>query len=467
MKILLVRPRPPRESIGLQSFMICEPLELEYLCATLEGDGHTVVIIDMLLERAALQYFIKQHRPDIVGFTAYITHVQVVKDYAREVKTVAPRCVTVVGGVHAEVVPEDFLCAEIDAIVYVNGLATMRALVAYLAQGGTVSQMRALPGVWDSALSSCPIETTFDHPFPNRQATARYRKHYHYAFHNDCALLKTSFGCPYRCTFCFCIAITRHHYFERELSSVIAELRTIEERTIFIVDDNFLLKRDRVLEFCRQVREAGIDKRYIVFGRADFIVRNEDVVQAMADIGMRSIFVGIETYKEHELTEMEKRSTVAMNVQAIRTLESIGIECYGGILVGRDWDDGDFTALTRWLNSFKHPIVNIQPLTPMPGTPLYSRFTEELVEPRTRYGRWDLTHLLLAPTKISPRRYYYNILRTYFRTSASLRGHWYVLARYGVKAYLRCLWGSMVVTGQYVRLIMQPGFSSPNNSTLH
>ena len=31
MKILLVRPKPHKNSIGLQSFMICEPLEFEYL----------------------------------------------------------------------------------------------------------------------------------------------------------------------------------------------------------------------------------------------------------------------------------------------------------------------------------------------------------------------------------------------------------------------------------------------------
>ena len=30
MNILLVKPRPHKDSINLQSFMLCEPLELEY-----------------------------------------------------------------------------------------------------------------------------------------------------------------------------------------------------------------------------------------------------------------------------------------------------------------------------------------------------------------------------------------------------------------------------------------------------
>lgn len=83
MNILLIRPKPHRESIGLQSFMICEPLELEYLSSFLEQDGHKVKIVDMILETKKIGYFIKNCKPNIVAFTAYIIHVGIVKKYAR------------------------------------------------------------------------------------------------------------------------------------------------------------------------------------------------------------------------------------------------------------------------------------------------------------------------------------------------------------------------------------------------
>ena len=38
MRILLVRPNTPKQSINLQSFMICEPLELEYVARALIDD---------------------------------------------------------------------------------------------------------------------------------------------------------------------------------------------------------------------------------------------------------------------------------------------------------------------------------------------------------------------------------------------------------------------------------------------
>ena len=56
MKILLIRPDTPKESINLQSFMICEPLELEYVAASLIQNGHEVDLVDMLLENEYLSH---------------------------------------------------------------------------------------------------------------------------------------------------------------------------------------------------------------------------------------------------------------------------------------------------------------------------------------------------------------------------------------------------------------------------
>ena len=59
MKILLIRPRPHRETIGLQHVMICEPLELEYIAGNIERPEAQVEIIDMIIEKKPLEYFIK------------------------------------------------------------------------------------------------------------------------------------------------------------------------------------------------------------------------------------------------------------------------------------------------------------------------------------------------------------------------------------------------------------------------
>ena len=58
MKVLLVRPNTPKDSINLQSFMICEPLELEYVASSLIENNHEVDLIDMLLETMVSKDFL-------------------------------------------------------------------------------------------------------------------------------------------------------------------------------------------------------------------------------------------------------------------------------------------------------------------------------------------------------------------------------------------------------------------------
>jgi len=451
MKVLLIRPMPDRESIGLQSFMICEPLELEYVAAYLEQHGHEVTILDMILERDSLPRLLRIHAPDVVGLTGYINHVGVVKHYARMVKEHDERSWVVVGGVHAEVEPEIFEDEHVDFILHVNALDSMRALLDQLGHGRQHVR-ESVPGVWNGPGKPYAIDTSFAYPFPDRSKTLRYRKHYNYIFHDKCATLKTSFGCTFDCDFCFCTRITRGKYFERDISEVVDEIETIAEQNIFIVDDNFLFNRRRVEAFCRLLEERKIDKKFILFGRADFIAHHEELIERLRKVGLHAVFVGIESMRQKDLEALNKRTRVDVNERAIRILERNSIECYSGIVLGPDWTEEDFEDLTRWLNGFEHPIVNIQPVTPMPRTPLYDRMRDIVRVPREEHARYDMAHLLWQPEHLSVRRYYWLILRTYYRTMASLRGQFYILRRYGPTSYLRVFRGMVHITGQYLTL---------------
>ena len=103
MNVLLLRPRPHRETIGLQNVMICEPLELEYLAAALLEAGHRVEIVDLILDRRPLERITAQFQPRLVGITGYVAHVNVVKALAARVKALVPGVWVAVGGVHAGV----------------------------------------------------------------------------------------------------------------------------------------------------------------------------------------------------------------------------------------------------------------------------------------------------------------------------------------------------------------------------
>lgn len=268
MKVLLVRPRPHKETIGLQHVMICEPLELEYLVSNIPDKvkNHIQIeIIDMIVENKRYEDIIKNERPDFVLFTGYITHVGIIKDLAKAAKLLFNELKTGVGGVHAEVVSEDFKSEYIDFIYYKNGIDGFNLTLELLLDGCTVEYI-------NKRLEKTEPNYTFNYNYPDRNSVSKYRKNYYYMFHSPCALIKTSFGCPYNCSFCFCKEITKGKYFSRNMEDVVSELETIEEKEVYIVDDDFLFNKDKLNRFIHLIKQRNIHKKFLVYGRADFIV---------------------------------------------------------------------------------------------------------------------------------------------------------------------------------------------------
>jgi len=447
--ILLVRPKPDPESLGLQSFMVCEPLELEYVATALERKGYPVSLVDMIFETRNLQAILDTVKPKWVAFTSYITHVQVVKDYAAIVKAWNSQCHTVVGGIHAEVCPDDFSCPEIDFILHAHAIPSFLALLETPEQ----DRKTLIPGIWNGPEKTYPQNHWIPNFFPNREITRPYRKRYNYIFHNQCALIKTSLGCAYHCDFCFCTEIARHQLSERPLDDVIAELQTIQETNIFIVDDNFLFRKQRVLDFCSKLKQANIHKKFILFGRADFVAQQPEVLHLFKAHGLEAVFMGLESFRAEELNDMQKKIDVQTNIDAVETLRTLDIECHAGIIVSPDWIQDDFSHLIQWLKRLHKPYVNIQPLTPMPGTSLFFRLQAQgFAIPRSEYAKWDMTHLVIAPTHLSPSQFLWQIMRTYYATTTSLASHIRILRRYGMQVYLRTLWGSLHLSMQYLRM---------------
>lgn len=448
MKILLIRPKPHKETIGLQNVMICEPLELEYIGAYMKPLGHEVIIIDMILEKKPLGHYIKKHRPDLVGITGYISHVNIIKSYAEEIKNIIPGCVVVAGGVHAEVVPEDFQSPFIDFIVKANGLKTFREIV-----DGQIKKDQ-IKGVYQSHLE-CIKETAFPYPHPDRTLVARYRKKYYYMFHNPCALIKTSFGCPYQCSFCFCREITDGHYFTRALQDIIEEIREIPEDEIYIVDDDFLVDRDRLRQFFHLLRENRIEKKYLIYGRSDFIAENEDIIKEFAECGLRAVIVGLESSKEKELKKYNKNSSVESNERAIEILHQYGVECYGTLILGTDWTKADFDQLYQWLKKLEIKFINLQPFTPLPGTAVFPKYKDKLLIDRYEFEKWDLAHLVVKPDKITIRSYYFQILRLYYKITMNPANVLKMLKKYGLAENLKLSLGTTKITLQYIEKIVK------------
>ena len=448
MKVLLLRPRPHKETIGLQNVMICEPLELEYIASNIAGHGHESVIVDMILERKKISYFLEKHQPQVVGITGYIAHVNVIKDYALQIKKYNPDIKIIGGGVHAEVNPQDFECEQIDYIIRANGLKTIVELLDSLENKKNTD---ALDCIFTNGENKPVKENSFNYLFPDRDKVNKYRSKYYYMFHRNCSLIKTSFGCPYQCKFCFCRQVTDGKYFARDLDNIIAELQSIKETEIYIVDDDFLVDRDRLLKFCDLLEKNNIRRKYLIYGRADFIAANEDVIKRFKEVGLRAVIVGLESCDSNELVDYNKKTLVTTNEEAVAILHKYDVECYGTFILGLDWRKEDFNALARWIKKLGLVFVNLQPLTPLRGTELYEQYRRDFIIREDEYEKWDLAHLVVKPSNISSRKYYWYTILLYYKITVNPKSAWYMVKKYGLHDTLKLSVGAFKVNIQYLK----------------
>jgi len=451
MKILFVRPRPSAKTIGLQHVMIVEPLELEVL-ATLVGAANQAVIVDMILEKKPIGYFIRKENPDIFCVTGYITNVPGMIDYCRCAKRISPGIITVAGGVHCEVCPQDLNDASIDYRVVRNATTVFPPLLEYFENGKLFPK-----GVLKYNEQLLPAELPpfdFSFPIPDRKLTARYRKKYFYIFHDKVALIKTSFGCPFTCNFCFCRELTRAGYFERPLNEVIVELQTIKEKNIYIVDDDFLTSGARVVDFIEANRSAGLDKNYLLYGRADFIAGNPTIMADFKAIGLKTVIVGFESFYDHELKNYHKNTDAKTNEEAMKVLNQNKIECYATIIVSPDWGKKEFDFCRDKIRELGIHYVNLQPFTPLPGTGNTVE-PSELIIPYSDYERWDLAHVTIRPKKMSTADFYKSILRLYNSILFQPRFLIDYIKKYKLAMLLKMVLGSIKVRKQYLLKIKE------------
>lgn len=421
MRILLVRPPVPRHTMGLKHVMICEPLELEYVAAGL--DGHEVQIMDMIIEKG-FEKRLRAFRPDVVGTSCYITGVNEVIKLCRAAKRWSPACRTVVGGVHAARVPEDFADSSVDCIVLGDGTSTMPDLMAAFADGRS---LREVPGLAMPDGNGVVLTRNRRYmpnpdelPFPRRDLVAHLRHRYYYLFHQPVVTMKTTWGCWYRCNFCFTWRITNGAAYARSPESIVAELEQIEAEDVYIVDDIFLIKRSRLDRIAELIRRKDIRKNFLVYARADFVCENEDVIAEWSELGLKAVIVGLEAATDVELEAMDKQSSVEYNREAVAVLRRHGIDTYGSLIPQPDYLPEDWERLWQFIEETGLYYVNISPLTPMPGTLIWEQYRHGLTVDRRAHGLFDLSHVLL-PTLVPLREYYRSLLRLYMRTCLDMR----------------------------------------------
>ncbi len=404
MKILLVEPCKAPATIGGEDVFLFEPLALEYVAAGVARD-HEVRILDLRLGNDLCEV-LEEFQPNVVGITSYTVHVNTVKFLFDETKRWNPATLTVVGGHHATVVPEDFHTPSIDLVVTGEGVFAFQEIVRRFEKKRDFEGVAGVARLNGGQLVRADNPTSVDlddFPLPERSLTLKDRKHYYSEWMQPLASIRTSKGCPYRCSFCALWKLTEGRYLRRKPEKVVEELAGIEEEFVFFADDESLVDAARMQALATMIREAGIRKRYFLYGRSDTIARNAELLELWRDVGLERVFVGLESFRDEDLGHIRKGSNVGDNERAVEILHDLGIEIYASFIVRPEFTRKDFRAFRQYTRQLGIRFASFAVLTPLPGTDLYGEVRTQMIT--HNYDYFDFIHTLL-PTALPLKDFY-------------------------------------------------------------
>ena len=401
-RVLLVHPEISRTKYNFAGIIDNEPLELEYLVTELKNAGFEPFIWDGQVEKAPFTKRLSQLSPGAVYICGRTRQENFMKEYAKAAKDSG--AVVMIGGQHAQRCYSRFFTDFIDCVFTGFDTAPVADFLSGKDCRGISSLCWKSGGKWHmNKARAADIRTL---PRPDRSYFYQHADRYRYLELLPAAHVRTAYSCPFRCSFCLRNTLNCGTYSARDIEDVVEEIAQIECDNIYIIDDDFLFGEERLRRFIKLIREKNIRKRYVCYGRADFIAAHPDIIRELKDIGFYYILVGLEAAEERYLDAYNKRSDMEANTAAVKLLNETGINAMGMFITDLDFTGKDFRNIWKWVkkNRLKHAAVSI--FTPELNSPLIREYKSRLISRDPSH--WDYLHVVAKPGKLSVKSYYFH-----------------------------------------------------------
>jgi hypothetical protein len=91
----------------------------------------------------------------------------------------------------------------------------------------------------------------------------------------------------------------------------------------------------------------------------------------------------------------------------------------------------------------------------MPSTAIYEASKPNFIVPPGDFARWDMAHLVVMPEHLSIRRYYFEIVKLYYKVTLRPQMVMRALRKYPIKENVMLTIGANKVMWQYIRRIIK------------
>jgi anaerobic magnesium-protoporphyrin IX monomethyl ester cyclase len=421
-EIVLVYPYvdPPRN----KSIFRFPPLGLGYIAAHLRDNGHDVAIVDATFtgEGASIEK-VKGLHPRVVGIYSMFTMREASLRFARAFRG---NCdLLIAGGPLPTVEPEAYI-NDFDAAAVGEGEQTMLEI----AQGRRLGEVNGLvyrekdgkqirPGEdGGEVVHTSPREVlkNLDSiPLPARDLfdNANYINYYKKRREPATTSAITSRGCPFACDFCS-HPIFGESFRERSPQNMADEAEQILDLgygRIFFQDDCFTLTRGRVARFCDEVERRGLHFGWECLSRVDSM--DEATAARMRTAGCDHVFFGLESGSDRVLKIMNKSATPEMGRRAVEAARAGGLKTGAFFIFGYPGDDTESMLETlHFANSLPLDYLSFTYPYPIPGTPLYERVKDKMMEGNPEPQQKGLVqHQLIYYSEIPEKKLKFGIIK--------------------------------------------------------
>lgn len=200
------------------------------------------------------------------------------------------------------------------------------------------------------------------------------------------ANIQFSSGCPYRCEFCDIPELYGRNPRMKTPEQLIAELDAIlaagKVGAVYFVDDNFVGNRRAVMELLPHLIDWQKRNGYPIQFACEAtlnLAQSPKLLEMMREAYFCTIFCGIETPETEALKSISKTHNLSMPIlEAIKVLNSYGMEVVSGIIMGLDTDTPETAdRILEFIRLSQIPMLTINLLHALPRTPLWRRLEQE------------------------------------------------------------------------------------------
>jgi radical SAM superfamily enzyme YgiQ (UPF0313 family) len=304
--------------------------------------------------RKAFARELTAHHYDVVGVSSIIVNVGKAREMCRMVRELSPHSTIVVGG-HVAAIPGIEHILDADHIVKGDGIEWMRR---YLGEDPDAPILHpALSSGFDLRVMGVRIPDKAD----------------------SSATIIASVGCPMGCNFCATSAffggkgkMLNLYPTGAELFALMEEAETTRKvKSFFIMDENFLLQRQRAMDLLARMKAAGKSWAFHIFSSANAI--RMYTYDELVELGVSSIWLGLESAQSN-YAKLEGADTLRLT----RELREHGIVLLGSTILGLEHHTPEnIGAEIERAIAHQTDLHQFMLYTPVPGTPLYAEMVEQ------------------------------------------------------------------------------------------